>query len=421
MDLKNFTKHLIYQSANTQIPDNFSRFQILHPEYSAHESVVKTYPLPENEHLFSLLWDIHDGHMLSATILPSQPSFLYEKEFTPGMRTQMHSHEYLELFYIIDGEYRQKILGNEFTFHRGEVCLIDKNCLHQEIMEGTSATLLFLGITNVMFQDIMKRQITTERISSFLKMALMEQKSLQQYLHFLPQAEEAVSQMDETMTSLLLELQRHDEASPIICRGLLLRIFRILNTQYEFSLSKKLRQKMNWILYEEISDYMKQHMKNISIRMLCEEFHFQEDYFNRLLKNRTRNDLYGISAASASAESRRTVAAHQTDNRCDCCRSRLQKQRIFLQNIYGTAPDDSGTVPQRILLIFYFINPISSHGSPAYQHHTHECTACVLQACHSFSVSDKRHDFLTVEDAQLRSLPDGNGQSHSVHAYRMVL
>ena len=81
-------------------------------------------------------------------------------------------------------------------------------------------------------------------------MALMEQKSLQQYLHFLPQAEEAVSQMDETMTSLLLELQRHDEASPIICRGLLLRIFRILNTQYEFSLSKKLRQKMNWILYE---------------------------------------------------------------------------------------------------------------------------------------------------------------------------
>ena len=49
MDLKNFTKHLIYQSANTQIPDNFSRFQILHPEYSAHESVVKTYPLPENE------------------------------------------------------------------------------------------------------------------------------------------------------------------------------------------------------------------------------------------------------------------------------------------------------------------------------------------------------------------------------------
>lgn len=286
MALKNLVKNLIYQSENTRIPDNFSRFQILHPEYSSHESVVKPYPLPENEHLFSLLWDIHDGHILSATILPAQPPFLYEKAFAPGMRTQMHSHEYLELFYIIDGEYRQKILGNEFTFHRGEVCLIDKNCLHQEIMEGTSATLLFLGITNVMFQDIMNRQVTTERITSFLNTALMEQKSLQQYLHFRPQAD-ATAQMEETLTSLLLELQRHDEASSIICRGLILRIFRILSTQYEFSLSKKLRQKMNWILYEEISDYMKQNLKTISIRLLCEEFHFQEDYFNRLLKKRT--------------------------------------------------------------------------------------------------------------------------------------
>lgn len=84
MDLKNFTKHLIYQSANTQIPDNFSRFQILHPEYSAHESVVKTYPLPENEHLFSLLWDIHDGHMLSATILPPSPRSFMKKSLHPA-------------------------------------------------------------------------------------------------------------------------------------------------------------------------------------------------------------------------------------------------------------------------------------------------------------------------------------------------
>lgn len=285
MDLKTFTKSLIYQSTNTTIPDSFSRFQILQPEYSAHESVTKSYPFSEKTPLFSLLWDIREPDTLSATILPCERHFLYKKEFKPRMRTQMHAHEYLELFYIIDGEYRQKILGNEFTFHRGEVCLIDKNCLHQEIMEG-NATLLFLGITNGMFQDIMNLQVTTERIASFLNMALMEQKSLQQYLHFKPQAD-AIPQMEETLASLLLELKRNDEASPLICRGLLLRIFQILSTRYEFSLSKKLQQKMGWILFEEISDYMTLHMQEISIRMLCEEFHFQEDYFNRLLKVRT--------------------------------------------------------------------------------------------------------------------------------------
>lgn len=286
MDLKQLTKHLIYGNSNTEIPDNFNRLRILNPEYSTHEGEIKSYPMPENEHLFTLLWDIHDSHTLSATVLPCDKPFLYEKDFNPGTRTQMHSHEYLELFYIVDGEYRQRILGNEFTFHKGELCLIDKNCLHQEILDGTSATLIFFGITNVMFQDIMNHQITTERITSFLNTALMEQKTLQQYLHFRPQAN-AIPLMEETLCALMQELKRHDEASSTICCGLLFRIFRILSTQYEFSLSKKLRQKMNWILFEEISDYMKNHLKDISVKLLANEFHFQDDYFNRLLKKQT--------------------------------------------------------------------------------------------------------------------------------------
>ena len=156
----------------------------------------------------------------------------------------MHSHEYLELFYIIDGEYRQKILGSEFTFHKGELCLIDKNCQHQEILDSSNATILFLGITNFMFDDIVKHHVTTERISSFLSTALLEQKTLQQYLHFRPHSDGEVL-MEQTLTSLVEELKRHDEASPFICQGLLIRIFHILSTKYEFSLSKQLRKRIS--------------------------------------------------------------------------------------------------------------------------------------------------------------------------------
>ena len=38
----------------------------------------------------------------------------------------------------IDGEYRHHILGNEFTFHKCELCLLDKNCLHQEIDKSST-------------------------------------------------------------------------------------------------------------------------------------------------------------------------------------------------------------------------------------------------------------------------------------------
>ena len=44
---------------------------------------------------------------------------------------------------------------------------------------------------------------------------------------------------------------------------------------------------MNWILFEEITDYMENHLTQISITGLSEEFHFQEDYFNRLIKPQT--------------------------------------------------------------------------------------------------------------------------------------
>ena len=78
--------------------------------------VFKSFPLPDDEHLFALFWNIHDGHKLSATFLSQPYPFCYEKEFVAGTRTQLHSHEYLEFFYVMEGEYHQKILGTEYIF-----------------------------------------------------------------------------------------------------------------------------------------------------------------------------------------------------------------------------------------------------------------------------------------------------------------
>ena len=44
---------------------------------------------------------------------------------------------------------------------------------------------------------------------------------------------------------------------------------------------------MNWIVFEEISDYIRAHFRDITIQDLVNEFHYQEDYFNRLIKRKT--------------------------------------------------------------------------------------------------------------------------------------
>ena len=115
MNLKQYIRHLLYDNTTYESPDIYQRFRIVCPEYSQHDIEVKPYPLPESEHMFGLIWDIHEPHTVSATIIPSSTAFTYEKRFEPGMRTQMHSHEYLELFYIVDGEYLSLIHISEPT------------------------------------------------------------------------------------------------------------------------------------------------------------------------------------------------------------------------------------------------------------------------------------------------------------------
>lgn len=287
MTLLTLCENLTAPSGNVLPKNHRLGPRLICPEYSKSVQDVKTYPLLKQERLFALCWDIDAGKNLYATMCPSPEPFCYHYEYSAEEKTQLHTHDYIELSYIVSGEFRQKILGRDITFHKGDLCLIDKNCLHQDYLLGTtSATIVFLGIANDMFTEIMDGNITAQKIVMFLKPALLKQKDLQQYLHFRPTADTG-TEMEDCLSMLLTELRDSSIGSRHICKGLLMRIFHILGTKYEFSLSKKQRKTMNWLVFEEVSEYIRQHFATITIQELSDTFHFQEDYFNRLIKSKT--------------------------------------------------------------------------------------------------------------------------------------
>ena len=253
------------------------------PEYSRSVQEVKTYPLLGRDQLFVLCWCFDGQKNLYAAMKPYPTPFCCRYTFRDGEKTQLHTHEYLELAYVVEGNFRQKILGKDIVFHEGELCLIDKNCVHQDYLMDCPGTVLFFGLSNEMFDEIMTENVTTRKISFFLQSALMRQKNLQQYLHFKP-SPPVCGEMERCLVTLLEELQADDAASRHICKGMMIRIFRLLSTRYEFSLSRGLRRAMNWVVFEEITDYIKNHYASITIQDLVNTFHFQEDYFNRLIK-----------------------------------------------------------------------------------------------------------------------------------------
>ena len=280
------------------------------PEYSKASPEVKTYPLLQRERIFALCWTIGNSpqdegkpregsvckdevkspsaRTVHAALCPAPQPFCYWLDYLPGEKTQLHTHDYIELAYVVEGKFRQRILGRDIVFGRGELCLIDKNCLHQDYLLDEPAAILFLGIANDMFAEIMDENVTTQKIISFLQSALLKRKDLQQYLHFRAgSATGAAAELEYCLCLLLKELHDREVGSSYICKGLLLRIFRIISARYEFSLSKEERKTMNWIIFEEISDYIRSHYATVTIQELVREFHFQEDYFNRLIKSKT--------------------------------------------------------------------------------------------------------------------------------------
>lgn len=260
--------------------------RIMCQEYSPLLEDVKSYPMEGNERIFALCWTFLPKGRFQATMLPWKQPFSCSCTLKPGARTQLHTHEYLELAYVVHGSFRQKISGRDVIFHKGDLCLIDKNCLHQDYFSDTPSTILFFGISNAAINDIMGCHAATERIVSFLRSSLLKHNGLQQYLHFTPR-QNGDEKMDAVISTLLQELAQYDQGSFYICFGLLLRVFSLLSSEYDFLLSREVRREKDWPLFEEITSYMEGHLNNISIQKMVRHFHFQDDYFNRLLKAKT--------------------------------------------------------------------------------------------------------------------------------------
>ena len=279
--------HQITCNERKKLPENHPLSKrLICFEYSRDVQDIKTYPLLQKEQLFALCWTTSADCTLHTTMCPSPLRFCYQCSYEAGSVTQLHTHDYIELFYVVEGEFQQKILGKTVTFHEGDFCLIDRNCVHQDILLDCSSTVLFLGIANDFFSEIIRESVVDEKILSFLHNALLEHKNIKQYLHFSAETHRN-KKLERILYYLLNTLYENMLGSHHICKGLLIQIFNIISTEYTYYLSKEQRTTFNWMLFEEIAGFIKSNAASVTISDLVERFHFQEDYYNRLIKAET--------------------------------------------------------------------------------------------------------------------------------------
>lgn len=259
--------------------------RIVCKEYSANFVERKKFPKEVKGDIFATCWTLSKNSTLSGAITPKISKEKQSITFNNGDVTQLHTHDYIELCYVIKGSLKQRILGKNIKFQQGELVLLDKNCIHQDYLLSQDASIIFIGMSNTMFDEAIVEKLEEEKVINFLKKSLLKQKNTKQYLHFKPK-DINNKKIEESLISLIYELECNDESSRYISKGLVMRILHLLSSEYTFSLSLEQKKTMNSFIVDEIKEYINCNYAQIKIRDLVDKFHFNEDYFNRILKER---------------------------------------------------------------------------------------------------------------------------------------
>ena len=182
-------------------------------------------------------------------------SFLFHvNRYVAGSETDMYKHGYAELLYVSDGSLTEHVCGDKVHIKK---------------------------IINAVISNAMADKQAVDYIKELVK--VLKNSG---YIHF-GYKDDYDNELKDMLTAMISECGVADMASAYICQGLMLRILWRLGTVYEYAQSRYIRKKINWLLHQEITDFIEDNMKDVTIDMLVERFGYQEDYFNRFLKAQT--------------------------------------------------------------------------------------------------------------------------------------
>lgn len=240
-----------------------------------------------------------------------------------------HKHEFIEIFYVIEGSFSQILFGERRTFEAGEFMIADQNCEHADYIEAKDAAVLFLQIRSEYLDMLLRSYDGKNELQQFLFHSLRRQKREQSFLRLRrsgkvsvlqkaqqperevkeklpgseekeqPSEDEANTQlsgrgekeqpyMDEEMDMLLGNLfyedMHREPGYEDIRKGLLIRILQRFCTEYTPRLHTTSQEGKEKELLYEVERYIRLYAATVTTADLEEVFHYHRNYYNLLLK-----------------------------------------------------------------------------------------------------------------------------------------
>lgn len=241
-------------------------------------------------------WMISENspYLFTYTDSLSSPGPVYTKSgFTSGQLTAVHQHNYIELAYVIQGEFRLKILDKTILFKEGESVLISQAVPHCEYIYAQDCIVLFLNVQNALFQLLFPKK-AKDSLENFVVHLLLSNQSNYNYLQFVPRLPSDTLSTPRLLENLIREIRNKETGYTHVVTGYILRLFTYLPLEYQFVLDKKDSYQLKALLFDDIKETIHRNYKDITVEKLQAKYHYNADYFNRLIQQFSGQTFIGF-------------------------------------------------------------------------------------------------------------------------------
>ncbi len=222
----------------------------------------------------------------------------------PSSRTELHTHGFYELMYVIKGELYQNIEYERHLYPQGSLCLVNKNIHHAEEF-STDYRCLFLMISDDFLNSIFFPKdafvfdehsiLSNSFASSFFGYGSGNRTNTREYIDFIPNKDDLTvnKKMYDRFDRLTNHMLYPSLGSTFAIKSAILEIFGALLDEKSYStIPINIGSDKEFQVFDHINSSMNRHNGRISRSQLEKELSYSGSYLNAICKKYSGLSLF---------------------------------------------------------------------------------------------------------------------------------
>lgn len=218
--------------------------------------------------------------------------------------TPAHTHHFIELNYMFNGNCTQRLNGETFHLKKGNLLLLDRKVIQQIDYVGQEDILVNFLIDSASVQSELLPNLpqSTNLITDFFFHSPHRDEAHTNYI-LLDLSEQLLAK--KIIESLILTIKQTDNATNPLLRNLLFSALMVESTQAPVLATNKNVTKNEPLI--QILQHLNNHYTDITLEKLGETFGYNKNYLSNLLKDKTGSSFQELIDQKRLSEAKRLM------------------------------------------------------------------------------------------------------------------